>query len=247
VTDGAGPGPARGAHTGQVTPRPASPGPRDDTWLWALVGLALGLFSLGFLVRWRCAVGSCPLPGREWIVDLDAIGGLPRLFTTAVFAATAVAAAVAAVQTRGTSRLWWSAVTAIGVGLVFAKLVSAHSVLETTDGTTLTLLAGTVCTVVGLPALWAAGRAWGVAGSGLVVLGLAVYAVAALGLDVVTRTVAVVQPQPLPLTAATFVEELGEALTAVALLGAVARARARRRLGGRGQHAGSGRLSRTGS
>ena len=202
---------------------PAPTRARDDTWLWALAGLALGLFGLGFVVRWRCTVGSCSLGGAEWVFDLDAVGGLPRLFTTSLFVASAVCAGRVAVRSRGTHRLWWSAVTLIGVGLVFAKLVSAHSVLEGWDGAGATLALGSLASVVGLPVLGVLGRVWRVPGARAVVLALAVYALAALGLDVLTGSVAVADPRPLPMAAATFVEELGEALTALVLLAVLAR------------------------
>lgn len=196
---------------------------RDDTWVWALAGLALGLFGLGFAVRWQCTRGTCVLGRHEWLFDLDAVGGLPRLFTTSLFLATTVVAARAAARSAGRRRAWWVTVSVVGVGLVFAKLVSAHSVLEGVDGRGPTLLVGSVATVVGLPVLARLGRAWGVPGSRAVVLALAVYALAALGLDQVTGLVAGLDPAPLPVAAATFVEELGEALAALGVLAVVVR------------------------
>jgi hypothetical protein len=196
---------------------------RDDTWVWALVGLAVGLFGLGFVVRWRCTVGTCALAGHEWLFDIDAVGGLPRLFTTSLFVATTGAAALVAVRSAGAPRLWWSVIAAIGVGLVGAKLVSVHSVMEVDDGRGTTLLVGAVAALVGLPVLAAVGRAWHVPRGGAVVAALALYALAALGLDQVTGLVASLDPAPLPAAAATFVEELGEALTALVLLVVVVR------------------------
>jgi hypothetical protein len=206
---------------------------RDDTWVWALAGLAVGLFGLGFVVRWRCTVGTCALAGHEWLFDIDAVGGLPRLFTTSLFVATAVAAAVVARRRTGRARLWWSAVTALGVGLVGAKLVSVHSLAEAADGRGTTLLVGVASTVVGLPVLAAVGRAWRVPRTGAVVLALAAYALAALGLDQVTGVVTALDPAPLPDAAATLVEELGEALAALVLLVVVVRRVPGRR---RGRH-----------
>ncbi|SDO84178.1 hypothetical protein SAMN05660199_02643 [Klenkia soli] len=196
---------------------------RDDTWLWALAGLALGLFGLGFLVRWRCTVGPCSLGGAEWIFDLDAVGGLPRLYTTSLFVAATVCAVRAVARSRGRHALWWLAVALIGVGLVFAKLVSAHSVLEGWDGAGYTLAVGSLASAVGLPVLGVLGRVWRVPGARAVVLALAVYALAALGLDVLTGSVVLADPRPLPVAAATFVEELGEALTALTLLAVLVR------------------------
>ncbi len=207
---------------GRCSP-PRRPRVRDDTWLWALVGLAAGLFGLGFVVRWRCAVGTCPLGGAEWVLDLDAVGGLPRLFTTSLFVASAVCAGRGAARTRGTHRLWWAAVALIGTGLVLAKLVSAHSVLEGWDGAGQTLVLGSLASLVGLPVLGLLGRAWRVPAAAAVVLALAVYVLAALGLDVLTHAVVAVHPGPLPAAAATLVEELGEALAALALLATLSR------------------------
>lgn len=196
---------------------------RDDTWLWALAGLALGLFGVGFVVRWRCTTGACSLGGAEWVFDLDAVGGLPRLFTTGLFVASAVCAGLTAARSTGRRRLWWAAVALVGVGLVFAKLVSAHSVLEGWDGAGQTLVLGSIASLLGLPVLGLVGRAWRVPGSRDVVLALAVYALAALGLDRLTAAVVYADPTPFAMAAATFVEELGEALTALTLLAVLVR------------------------
>ena len=71
-----------------------------------------------------------------------------------------------------------------------------------------------------LVALRMSGRRWGVPGAGTVVLTLACSAAAAIGLDAVTSLVSAVQTHSGVLTAAaaTFVEEFGEALTALAFL-----------------------------
>ncbi|SCX39992.1 hypothetical protein SAMN03159343_0852 [Klenkia marina] len=196
---------------------------RDDTWLWALLGLAVGLFGVGFVVRWRCTAGACPLAGHLWLLDLDAVGGLPRLFTTSLFIASTVVAVLAVTRTAGRRALWWTAIALAGVGLVGAKLLSAHSVLERTDGAGPTLVGGVVASVLGLPVLAALGRAWRVPGSRDVVLALAVYALAALGLDRVTAVVVALDPHPFAMAAATTVEELGEALAALALLAVLVR------------------------
>ena len=206
-----------------LTAPPAPARARDDTWLWALAGLGLGLFAVGFVVRWRCSVGACSLGGAEWVLDLDAVGGLPRLFTTSLFVASAACASRAAARSAGLHRLWWSAVAVIGVGLVFAKLVSAHSVLEGWDGAGATLALGSLASVVGLPVLGLLGRVWRVPGARAVVLALAVYALAALGLDVLTGSVVATDARPLAVAAATFVEELGEAMTALTLLAVIVR------------------------
>jgi hypothetical protein len=68
--------------------------------------------------------------------------------------------------------------------------------------------------------LWVSGRRWGVAGARAVVLAMAAYAAAALGLDLLTGLAAAVQDRVGWLTVAgtTFVEELGEALSALLVL-----------------------------
>ncbi len=194
---------------------------RHGAWLWLLTGLAIGLFGLGFLVRYTCSRGACLLGAHEWLVDPDAVGGLPRMFTTALLVAVGVAAGLTARRLLGADRWWWTGVAVLGAALGLAKLVSAHSVLERTDGTSRTLLVGTAGTLVGLPLLWATGRRWRVPGAAVVVGALAAYAVAAIGLDAVTRTVAALDPRPFPLAAATSVEELGEALAALLVLAVV--------------------------
>jgi hypothetical protein len=194
----------------------ARPVPRH--WVLALAGTAVGLFAAGFLVRLECRTRGC---GHwSWLLDLDAVGGLPRLFTTALFVAAAWAALRAARAASGGPARWWTAVGALGLVLAAAKLVSAHGTLKTGVPPLVQFLAGVVLAVPVLAALWRSGRLAGVAATGPVVLALAGYAAAALGLDVLTDLAALVQHSVGPLTraASTLVEELGEALAALALL-----------------------------
>ncbi|HEY4605686.1 MAG TPA: hypothetical protein VIH08_15255, partial [Blastococcus sp.] len=95
-----------------------------------------------------------------------------------------------------------------------------HALLKTDTSPALPLFGGLAGTAVGLGALWVTGRRWGVAATRPVVLALALYAAAALGLDVVTGVAAAVQNTvgSLTVAGATFVEEFGEALTALVLV-----------------------------
>jgi hypothetical protein len=190
-------------------------------WLAGLVVVGGLLFTAGLLVEVRCAVGQCPRPRvRRWL-DLDVLGGLPRLFTTWVFVAVAVLAAVAAVRSVSWARVWWAAVAAGGVVLAVAKVVSSHSALEQDGGRVATLVGGVVAAVLGLSGLWVAGRRWSLPGASAVTVALAVYAVAALGLDQVTAGVRAVGGSPVALAVASYVEEGGEGLAAVAVLAVV--------------------------
>ncbi|MGY1812808.1 hypothetical protein [Blastococcus sp. SYSU D00820] len=203
--------------------RPApSPWPRlrDSWWVFALALTAVGLFAVGFLVRLRCTIGSCVAPPLGRLLDLDAVGGLPRLFTTGLFVALCLVALAARRATTGAVALWWTAIALVGAGLALAKLVSVHAALKSGLSPLVTLLFGMAVTVPALIGLWVLGRRWGVRGARPVVLALAVYAGTALGLDLVTSGVALVQASvgPLTVAGAAFVEELGEALAALLLL-----------------------------
>lgn len=198
--------------------------PLRARWLIGLAALGGLLFTAGLLVEVRCAVGHCPAPRVQRLFDLDGLGGLPRLFTTGMFVAVAALAALAAARSTRWVRAWWAAVAAVGVVLAVAKAVSSHSTLEQDGGRYVTLVGGVLVTVIGLSVLWWAGRAWSVPAASPVCVALAVYAVAALGLDQVTAAVTKVTSSPVALAVATFVEEGGEAVTALVLLAAVVQA-----------------------
>jgi hypothetical protein len=198
--------------------------PPRARWLIGLTALGGLLFTGGLLVQVWCAVGYCPAPRVQRLFDLDGVGGLPRLFSTGVFAAVAVLAVLAAARSTRWVRAWWAAVGAVGVVLAVAKAVSWHSTLEQDGGRSVTLVSGVLVTVIGLSVLWWAGRAWSVAAASPVCVALAVYAVAALGLDQVTAAVTTVTSSPVARVVATFVEEGGEAVTALVLLAAVVQA-----------------------
>ena len=201
--------------------------PGRARWLVSLAALGGLLFTLGLLVEVRCAVGHCPAPGVRRLFDLEAVGALPRLFTTAVFVGVAVTAVLAAGRAPGRGRRWWAFVAAGAVVLAAAKAVSAHSALEQDDGRLLTLVGGVALTVVGLPLLLGTGLRWSVPGAVPVTAALAAYAVAALGLDQVTGAVASVSANPVLLAFAVYVEEGGEAVTALIVLATLVQARGR--------------------
>jgi hypothetical protein len=196
-------------------------GLREPWWVYALGVALVGLYCAGLAVRVRCTVlGHCGATSR--LLDLDSLGGVPRLATTALFLATAVLAWGASRRVAGRWALWWAAIAGVGAVLAVLKLVSAHSVAKS-DSAVGTLLGSVLVAGIGLGALWATGRRWGVAATRPVVLALAFYATAAIGLDAVTWLIGAVQAETGAFSeaAATFVEELGEALTALVLLGTV--------------------------
>ncbi|MGY1615363.1 hypothetical protein ACI797_01335 [Geodermatophilus sp. SYSU D00691] len=194
-------------------------------WVPALAGVALVLYVVGYAVRLHCGWGRCGGSAVARLVDLDALGGLPRLFTTGLFVAVAVLAWRARRRLQAGPAAWWGLVALAGVALALAKLVSVHGFAKTGMSPALTLAAGLGLTVAGLVVLRVTGRRWAVPGAGAVVLAMAVYAAAALGLDVVTGAVGAIRGSWGPLTdaTATFVEELGEALAALFLLAVVRR------------------------
>lgn len=193
---------------------------RDTWWVFGLAVSALGIFLLAFLVALRCGPWGCHGSLATRLLDLDAVGGLPRLFTTALFLGVGLLAWRARRAVHGAPAAWWTVVAAIAIGLALAKAVSVHATLKDSVSPALTLVGGLSLTGIALVALWAAGRRWGVAAARPVVLALAVYAVVALGLDLLTGLAAAVQDRVgwLTVSGATFVEELGEALAALLLL-----------------------------
>jgi hypothetical protein len=193
---------------------------RDTWWVFGLAASALGIFLLGFLVALRCGPRGCHGSVVTRLLDLDAVGGLPRLFTTALFLGVGFLAWRARRSVQGAATTWWTAVGAVATGLALAKLVSVHATLKNAVSPLLTLVGGLSLTALALGALWMAGRRWGVTAAPSVVLALAAYAVVALGLDELTGLAAAVQDRVgwLTVSGATFVEELGEALAALLLL-----------------------------
>ena len=198
---------------------PRWPPLRVSWWVYALACTAVVLFPVGLVVRVRCGLGRCNGSMLQHLFDLDSVGGLPRLFTTGLFAAVAALAWWAARQCAGDRRTWWTAVSGVGAVLALAKLVSAHSVAKS-SAPVATLLVSVLLAGVALVTLTVAGRRWNVPATRPVVIALGVYAAAALGLDAITAAAVAAQSHVGALTAATstFIEESGEAATALLLL-----------------------------
>jgi hypothetical protein len=206
---------------------------RAAWWVFLLALVAVVLFGAAFAVRLSCGLGHCTAPAVRQLLSLDAVGGLPRLFTTGVLAAAGVLAGVRGWSVRGRVRLWWAGVAGTGLVLAVLKSDSAHSAVESQTSPMTTLLLGLAVAVPALALLAGAGRAWGVAGSIRVVSVLAGYAVAALGLDALTGLVEAAQDDAGTLSeySAAFAEELGEAFAALAVLAVVRAATAVSRTG----------------
>ena len=191
----------------------------DAWWVYALACAAVVLFPVGLVVRLRCSLGRCGNAVVQHLFDLDSVGGLPRLFTTGLFAAVCGLAWWAVRQCSGGPRTWWTAVSAIGAVLALAKRVSAHSVAKS-SAPVATLLVSVLLTVVALVALTVGGRRWSVPAARPVVIAFAVYATAALGIEAIAAAALAAQSHVGSLTAATttFIEEFGEAATALLLV-----------------------------
>jgi hypothetical protein len=179
-----------------------------------MVGIGVALEAVGFLVR-----VSGHERGTAQVLSMDLPLSAPRMYITAVFAAAAVAAFLGASRAPG-RRAWWVAVGAV-----------AAVVADVKGGGTVHVRALAALGVSGRPVLATAGSAV-VAGVVLAVLwwtsrterrdrqrvlsAFAVYAAASVGLSGVSSLAA-----PGWSAAATFVEESGEAVGAVAVLVAV--------------------------
>ena len=200
-----------------------SPWPRlaDSWWVYLLGVVELVLFPFGLVAQVRCSVGRCTGSWVDHAVDLDAIGGLPRLLITGLFVGVAVLGWRAARRSEGAARLWWTAIAALGVVLALAKLVSVHSTAKQ-GSPVLTLVVGAVLAATALGGLTITGSRWRVDGVRPVVVALGCYAAAALGLDAIgSAVVAAHQSTFLVGAVCTFVEELGEAATALIVVVAV--------------------------
>jgi hypothetical protein len=213
----------------RVAPAVPTGWPGRAGWLIGLAAVGGLLFTGGLLVEVQCAVGQCPASWVWRLFNLDGIGALPRLFTTAVFVAMAALAGLASRRVTGRGQLWWRAVAVGGVLLAVAKAVSAHSSLEQDDGRVLTLVGGLALTLVGLPLLLWAGLRWSVPGALPITGALAAYALAALGLDQVTGVVGSLSTNPVLWAFAVYLEEGGEAVTALVVLATVVQAVLHRR------------------
>lgn len=185
--------------------------------MYVLCAVALVLFPIGLVTRVRC--GRCTASPLQYLFDLDSIGGLPRIYISGLFAASAVLGWWARRLCAEIARPWWTAIAGIGVALTAAKLVSVHSSAKHWAPVS-TLAVGILLTTGVVGALITTGRSRGIAAARPIAFALAGYAVAALGLDAVTTAVTATHGHAgaISAAAATFVEELGEALTALLVL-----------------------------
>jgi hypothetical protein len=185
-----------------------------------LIVVALALETAGFVARLTGARGALATA-----ISMDAPFSVPRLYVAALFAVAALAAVAGAGVQEG-RRSWW-----VGVALVAAAIASVkagstiHSsamalATRTLGGTAALLISVTLAAGV-LVGLWVLSR--GDRRDRRRVLGsLGFYAVAVVGLSALSGAVAAVYGGDGRWAAtATFVEESGEALAAVAYLVAV--------------------------
>ena len=186
----------------------------------ALAAVAVGLEAFGYGLRLSGATGQVAR-----LLSMDAPFSAPRLFVAALFAASAMAALAGAGSLPG-RRTWWTAVAVVAGGVAAVK---AGSTVHSTAFSLVTEAIGTAGAVLVSVVLVGAvlGWLWGLSRDERrdrrrVLTGLALYAGAAVGLSTVSTVVAVVAGGDSRWAAmATFVEESGEALTAVAFLMAV--------------------------
>ncbi|MGY1795489.1 hypothetical protein ACI796_16075 [Geodermatophilus sp. SYSU D00525] len=179
-----------------------------------LAGLAVALEAVGYALHLRGTTGQVAR-----VLSMDAPYSLPRMYVAALFAAAALAAVAGAARNPG-RRTWWLAVGAVAGGIAAVKAgstvhvdaVQALSAVVSPAGAVVVsvLAAGAVLAVLAF--LSRAERR----DRRRVLSTLGLYAVAAVGLSAVSGWVGAQW-----YAMATFVEESGEALSAVAVLMAV--------------------------
>ena len=180
----------------------------------ALAATAVALETTGFILRLTGATGPTAV-----LFSMDAPLGLPRMYVSLLFAGAAVAAVVAGGRMPG-RRSWWLAVALVGGTIASVKAsgnlhADVMSAAGNALGGTAAVLLSALAAVAVMGLLWLFTRSERrdrrrVLGS------LGFYAVASVGLSAVSAAV----PGGWA-AAATFVEESGEALAAVAFLMAV--------------------------
>ncbi|MGY1774417.1 hypothetical protein ACI8AV_01020 [Geodermatophilus sp. SYSU D00804] len=179
-----------------------------------LAALAVALEAVGYALRLQGTTGQV-----SRVLSMDAPYSLPRMYVAALFAAASLAAVAGAARNPG-RRTWWLAVGAVAGGIAVVK---AGSTVHVTGMQALSSVVSPVGAVVVSVLL---------AGAVLAVLAfisraerrdrrrvlttLCLYAVASVGLSAVSGWVGAQWS-----AMATFVEESGEALSAVAVLVAV--------------------------
>ena len=194
---------------------------RDTWWVFGLAASALGIFLLAFMVALRCGPRGCHGSLATRLLDLDAVGGLPRLFTTALF--LGVGRAGLAGATGGARRRRH---------LVDGGRAPSRSASRWRRSRACTRRSRTPCRRCSpSSAGWRsprshssrcgrAGRRWGMAAARPGGAGDGGVRAGGAGLDLLTGLAASLQERVgwLTVSGATFVEELGEALAALLLL-----------------------------
>ena len=185
-----------------------------------LVVAAVALETTGYITRLNGSTG-----GTARLLSMDAPLSLPRMFVAALFAAAALMALAGGGAIPG-RRTWWTAVGVVGAGIAAVKAGSnvhayALHTLSAAIGATPALLVSVVLAAAVVGTLGFISRAER-RDRRRVLSVLALYAVAAVGLSAVSSLVAGDYGMASHwAAAATFIEESGEALAAVAFLMAV--------------------------
>jgi hypothetical protein len=186
----------------------------------ALIGIALALETAGFLSRLTGNRGS-----SAQLLSMDAPFSLPRMFVALLFAAGAVAA-VAGAGTMPGRRTWWLAVGFVGGAIAGIKAGStvhadALGALGTVLGTPGAVVVSATVAAVVVGTLWFLSRTERRDRRRILSV-LALYATASVGLSALSSAVAGAYGGASSWAAgATFLEESGEALAAVAFVMAV--------------------------
>lgn len=189
-----------------------------------LAGAVVVAETVGLLTRRACAGGDCGSSDWATLLDMDALGSLPRALITLLLAATALVCAHGLVRAgRHGAALWWAVLGLGGALLAAAKHWSVHSLVEERlaglmPGADVQLLFVLV-SAVGLVVVLVSGRWVRRDTRTAVATWLALYALASVGLAAIT--VGVSGFGPLVADLSTWVEETGEGLAAVGLLVAV--------------------------
>ena len=184
----------------------------------ALVAIAIGFETVGYLYRLSGSTGP-----TANLLSMDAPFSLPRMFVATLFAVAALAAVAGSGITPG-RRAWWLAVGLVGSVIAAIKAGSTvhsealASLSDAIGGTSAVAVSAAVALVV-VGALWFLSRTERRDRRRILSV-LALYAAAAVGLSALSPIVAGAYGSNWG-TAATFVEESGEAIAAVAFLMAV--------------------------
>lgn len=184
-----------------------------------LVGVGVTLEAVGFVLR-----AADRDRGAARVLSMDLPFSLPRLYITALFAAAAVAALIGATRAPG-RRAWWAAVGLVAAAVVEVKSggmvhVRALAAFGVSDRPVLAALGSTVVVGAVLGALWWLSRTER-RDRRRILSAFALYSLASVGLSAVSSVVGQSLGDSPWLAVATFVEESGEVLGAVAVLLAV--------------------------